>query len=301
MRMKTNKSPNDLQTVIDSLGLIGDTVLIKPNWVGLFPGGYTDAKTLDLLLSCLNGKRVILLESYTFWRTDKKTLDQGDYFSSREATLETGKQHWEFFKKMDDWFLRETGIDTVLRKYNAQYLNITNEVWQGNTTNPQEIAGIVEKTLSPVTIKDMYASIPQVLYELKGTPLISFAKAKIDSSYGGSFAIKNLFGLIPDPNRYVKYHGGDGEKILSRSIIDVHKIYQSLFKVKFVVESIYDYCHMDWETEKSQKIEGDGTIIAGENGFEVDSEAERKYQAKTVGPLDNLLGEYQNVFTKQTS
>jgi len=40
--------------------------------------------------------------------------------------------------------------------------------------------------------------------ELRGASLISFAKAKIDSAYGASFSIKNLFGLIPDPNRYEK-------------------------------------------------------------------------------------------------
>jgi len=298
MLTKKITSKSNLREIIDSFNLKGGTVLVKPNWVGAYPGGYTDAKILDLLLSSLEGKRVILLESYTFWRTDKKKDGDDDYFSSKEATLESGKQHWEFFKGMDEWFLKYTGIGDVLKKYNAQYLNITNEIWRGNIANPQEIASLVESKFPPVAIKDMYAVIPQSLLELKGAPLISFAKAKIDSNYGASFSIKNLFGLIPDPTRYEKYHGGDPEKLLSRSIIDVHKIYQSLFDVKFVVESVFQYGKMDWTTGRSQKINGDGTLIAGDDGYKVDKEAERTYKVKSSGPLKNLLKEYKNVFAK---
>lgn len=291
-------SKNDFKEIIDSFKLKGETVLVKPNWVGAYSGGYTDAKVLDLLLSSLKGKRVILLESYTFWRTDKKKKGQGDYFSSKEATLETGKQHWDFFKKMDKWFLKDTGIDKVLAKHNAQYLNITNEVWKGNIANPQEIASLVENKFPPVAIKDMYAMIPKSVLELKGSPLISFAKAKGDSCYGASFSIKNLFGLIPDPNRYEKYHGGDPEKLLARSIIDVHKIYQSLFDVKFVVESVFEYGKMNWTTGMCQKIKGDGTIIVGDSGYEVDKEAERKYKIRAAGPVKNLLKDYKSIFKR---
>ena len=298
MLVKKIKSKTDFQFAINSLNLKSDTVLIKPNWVGLYPGGYTDAKTLDLLLSSLGGKRIILLESYSFWRTDKKKSGQGDYFSSKEATLESGKQHWEFFKKMDGWFLEETGIGDVLKKYNAEYLNITNEIWNEVIANPHEVATLAKSRFLPVVIEEMYAMIPQSLLKLKGAPLISFAKAKIDSSYGASFSIKNLFGLIPDPNRYERYHGGDPEKLLSRSIVDVHKIYQSLFEVKFIVESIFEYCEMDWTTEMSKKREGDGTIIVGDEGYEVDVKAEEIYKVRMKGPLKNLLEEYKSVFTK---
>lgn len=41
--VKNISSPNDLQEIIDSLNIESDTVLIKPNWVGAYPGGYTDA------------------------------------------------------------------------------------------------------------------------------------------------------------------------------------------------------------------------------------------------------------------
>lgn len=298
MLTKKITSRSDLREIIGSFNIKSDTVLVKPNWVGAYPGGYTDAKIIDLLLSSLEGKRVVFLESYTFWRTDKKKKGEGDYFSSKEAALESGKQHWEFFKSMDKWFLQETGIDKVLKKHGAKYLSITNEIWKGKGVKPETISSIVEKRFSPVAIKEMYEMVPESIFAFRGCPLISLAKAKIDSAYGGSFSIKNMFGLIPDPNRYEKYHGGDSEKILARSIIDVHKIYQSLFNVKFVVESVFQYCRMDWTTEMSQKIDGDGTLIAGDSGYEVDSEAERIYKAKIAGPLKNLLEEYKNVFTK---
>jgi len=95
-----------------------------------------------------------------------------------------------------------------------------------------------------------------------------------------------------------KYHGGDPETLLARSIIDVHKIYQSLFNVKFVVESVFQYGRMDWTTGMSQKIDGNGIIIAGDDGYKVDSEAEKVYQATIAGPLKNLLEEYKKVFKK---
>jgi len=126
--------------------------------------------------------------------------------------------------------------------------------------------------------------------------LISLAKAKIDSAYGLSASIKNIFGLIPDPNRYEKYHGGDEETLLAGSIIDTHKIYQSLFDMKFVVESVYEYSYMDWSVEISNKKEGNGMMIAGESGYEVDVEVEKVYESKMKGALDNLLNLYKKEF-----
>ena len=58
-----------------------------------------------------------MVESYTFWRTDKYAVGGGDYLSSQEATLKTGKKHWRHFKKQDQWFLSATGIGDVLKKH----------------------------------------------------------------------------------------------------------------------------------------------------------------------------------------
>jgi uncharacterized protein (DUF362 family) len=296
MIAKRLKDKGSLREVIETLDIKSDVVLVKPNWVGAFPGGYTDAKVIDSLLSALVNHKVIFVESYTFWRTDKKLNKWEDYFSSKEATIDTGKQHWNFFKKMDDWFLKKTGIGEVLNKHNAKYISITDEIWKGGGVKPATISSSVEKEYEPVAIKKMYEMVPKSLFELKGASIISFAKAKIDSAYGGSFSIKNMFGLIPDPDRYTPYHGEDTGEVLARSIIDAHKIYRSLFDMKFIVESVFEYSEMDWDTGKSRKIEGDGHIIAGQNGFEVDRAAENYYQAKISGPLQNLLSSYNQAF-----
>lgn len=52
--------------------------------------------------------------------------------------------------------------------------------------------------------------------------LISFAKLK-----SGTWSLKNLFGLIPDPIRS-RWHGPDGE-LLGRSIVDIAAVYRALF------------------------------------------------------------------------
>lgn len=287
------EKPTDLTPLIEELSLEKeDTILIKPNWVGAFPGGFTDAKTLDLFLTALQGKRIILLESFTFWRTDKKVQTSEDYFSSREATKETGKQHWDFFKKMDDWFLTSTGIGEVLNKHNAQYINITNEIWQNQIADPNIVKEICETRFKPVENTHLHETIPQKVFELRGKPLISLAKTKIDSSYGASLSIKNMFGLIPDPTRFVEYHGGESENKLTQSIIDINKIYSSLFSVKYINESVFNYCRMDWETEKSDPIPGNGLVVAGNHGSKVDKTTLETLNVKLQGPLLDLLSQY---------
>lgn len=291
----TVANPQDLTPLLSELKLDdSDTVLIKPNWVGAFPGGFTDAKTLDLFLTALAGKRVIILESYTFWRTDRKIQTGDDYFSSREATLETGKQHWDFFKSMDDWFLTSTGINDVLNKHKAEYINITDEIWRGNVADSDKIKQLCESKFGVVTNPHLYKNVPQKIFELKGSPLISLAKIKIDSSYGASLSIKNMFGLIPDPTRFMEYHGGDSESKLTQSIIDINKIYKSIFSVKYLTESIYTYSQMDWESEHSTPLPGNGLVIAGENAIQVDRATLDHLGLNLQGPLKNLLEQFAN-------
>lgn len=296
MQVQKINSKKDIEVILEQLAITSKTVLIKPNWVGAYNGGYTDARVIDLFLQALKGKKVIFIESYTFWRTDKKKDAKGDYFSSRYANLEKGIQHWDFFKKMDDWFLNFTGIGSILKKHKAEYLNITNQVWEKNVAHSNIIKELVLNKYSHVAIDDMYAYIPKKIYDFSGSNLISLAKAKIDSAYGASFSIKNLFGLIPDPTRYDKYHGGDKEDILTQSIIDVHKIYQSLFKVSFMVESIFEYGSMNWDTGLSTKLQGNKMLIAGNDGYKVDNKALEIYNATLHGPMNDLFDRYKTVF-----
>ncbi|MFZ3068792.1 MAG: DUF362 domain-containing protein [Microgenomates group bacterium] len=283
-------SKDNIEKAIGGLNIQGDIVLVKPNWVSAFKGGFTDAKTIELLLQTIK-KKVIFIESYTFWRTDKKLETKEDYFSSREATFETGKVHHEFFRKMDKWFLDYTGIGEVLKQYGAEYLCITDELWNGKETDFSKIQNIVEETYNPVLEKDLYSYIPKKLFDLRGSDLISFAKIKLDSSYGASLSIKNLFGLIPDPNRYVKYHG-ENETHLIKNIVDINKIYKSLFKVHYVNESLFENCFMNWDTEESEPRIGNGYILAGNNGAEVDATTLKDLGANFENALSGLTDLY---------
>lgn len=285
----------DMNNFVAYLGIKSDKVLIKPNWVSYSLGEYTDAKVLDMFLTAL-GRPAMLLESHTFWRTDKMTNNQGDYFSSSEATLETGKAHRDFFLEQDKIFLESTGIADVLKNHNSEYLCITEEVWNGNVADPSNVKQITEEKYEAVHDKDLYSLIPQKLFALQGAELISLAKAKTDSSYGASFSIKNIFGLIPDPNRFEKYHGGDSEQLLSQSIVDIHKIYQSLFNTTFVVEGIFENCYMNWDTNKSTPFYNWGLIVGGKDGLEVDTVCCKLLGTEFKGALSNLIKLYKETF-----
>lgn len=262
------QTQNDMNKFVKSLGLTSNYLIIKPNWVQPKMGTYTDAQALDMFLTAVK-KRVIIVESYTFWRTDKYAISGKDYFPSKEADLINGKKHWKFFKKMDDWFLQTSGIGDILKKHKAEYLNITNEVWENNVADLEEIKKIAESNYSPVAFEELYSFVPNQLLGLKGADFISFSKAKKEKEYGFTLSTKNLFGLIPAPRRYPFYHGKNDE-LLAQNIADINKIYRSLFNCFFIVEGIFTasdaksmeetFCIKDW-----------GIILGGKNSIEVDA------------------------------
>jgi len=295
----TNQADMDL--LVKSLNLTSKNLIIKPNWVGGCLGEHTESKALDMFLTAIN-RPVTFIESYTFWRTDKMTRGEGDYFSSKEADIVEGKKHWDFFKQQDKLFLEVEGLDKLFKKHGANYINITNEVWSGNTVSPDTIKTEVTKKYSPLHFDKLYSYVPQALYNLKGSDLISFAKAKADKEYGPSLSIKNMFGLIPDPHRSVAgYHGGgDDEPNLVNAIVDIHKIYQSLFNLKFLIDGIFTSGFMNWDTFQVEPTLDQKLAIAGTNGHEVDNIGSHLLQIPFNGPMVPLMKEYSTLFGKNT-
>ena len=290
------KNQKDIDDFVKSLNIKSDTVLIKPNWVDGLNASHTEAEVLDMFLKSLK-RKVIFIESYTFWR-NKKMAKQGnkeDYFSSKEATVDTGKKHWNFFKEQDKWFFKYTKLDKLFKKYNAEYISITNEVWNRDTVKSSIIQNVVKKNYDRVNFKELYSYVPEKLYKYKGADLISFAKAKIDRGYGYTLSIKNLFGLIPDPNRYDKYHGEEEENLI-HSIINMHKIYHSLFEVKFVVDGVFKACSMDFDTEKTISYDNWGVILGGNNALEIDEIGAKLLGTKLKGALKELPAKYEKNF-----
>jgi len=115
----------------------------------------------------------------------------------------------------------------------VEYINVTEEVWRGNIADPNEVKRAVESHFKLVATKKLYNMVLKKLYDLRGSTLISLAKLKMYAS----FCMKNLFGMIPDLLR-PWWHGPNHSKI-ARSIIDVNKVYQSLFNVYGICEALH--------------------------------------------------------------
>jgi len=190
---------------------------IVPNWHCAREGYGTDARTLDCLLEALPGEKTVV-ESYDDARTDDPERFQG-------LDLEAAREHWDYLREQDRLFLSETGIGEVLERHGAEYLNVTEEVWAGRAADAEEVRRRVEERFGPIAHRELYGMVPRRLSEARGSTLIDYAKMKVGKFGGGPFfsmSMKNLFGLIPVPNRQ-SYHGA-GDEGLSRSIVDANQI-----------------------------------------------------------------------------
>jgi uncharacterized protein (DUF362 family) len=224
------KNQEDMKEFLSNFNLSSEGVNIKPNWTSGDYGFYTDAESLEPLLAAVDGKKYII-ESYMYGRTDY----------SRAINGTNGLENWEWLRQQDKNFLKTSDIGDLLKKYDTEYINISEEYWSGRTVKAEEIQKIVEDRYPAIHHKELYSMIPEKLFRLRNLPLISYAKIKYNVSLATNFSslsMKNLFGLIPIPNRE-EYHGSDMEMGLSRSIVDIDTIYKALFRVIGVCEGIY--------------------------------------------------------------
>jgi uncharacterized protein (DUF362 family) len=198
-------------------------VVIKPNWG--FSVIFTEADILDWTLAAIDDEALVV-ESYG-WARCREAVEEKKYGPfSREA-----------LRKADKWFLRYSGIDKVLKKHYAEYLNITEEVWAGRVAEQETINTIVEDSYSPLQMKKMASFVPQRLYDLSDGTFLNLAKLKfMGDDIVISLTLKNLFGMIPGPDRG-EFHG-EMNKAMNPSIVDMNKIYRSLFKTKGIVEGV---------------------------------------------------------------
>jgi hypothetical protein len=231
LRLKETKNLKDLEVLLKDFDLSNDCFVIKPNFYRDFIGYYTEAEVLDLFLTLLKGKKYVV-ESYTQARNDL----------SRKILPGEGKKHWEWFKEQDKVFFKSTGIGELFKKHGVEFINVTEENWAGRTVDPEVIREIVEKKYPPVAHTELYATVPLKLFELRGATLVNLAKFKVMNAKSDqiffTMIMKNLFGMIPEPNRE-GYHGKD-DRGLSASINDMCKIYLALFGSSIhVLEAIY--------------------------------------------------------------
>jgi sirohydrochlorin ferrochelatase len=182
-----------------------ERVLVKVTWHGYAHGTYTDAAALDLLLSALPS-RAVVLEGHTSSRN----------LGGEQFDWETGaRQNRAWIRQQDAEYLRRTGLQDVLTRNQAEYVNVTEAFWDEDSPG------------------DPAQFVPKTLLNLRGCPMVSFAKFKGPTRLG----ISNLFGLIPLPLRSA-WHGPN-ITWFARVCCDLAKLYGSLFELCGVVEGLY--------------------------------------------------------------
>ncbi len=257
-------------------------VVIKPNWG--FSVIYTEAAILDWTLSAINGDAIIV-ESYG-WARCREAVEEKKY----------GAWDREALRKSDKWFLRYAGIDKVLEKHDVEYINITEEIWAGRAAEQETIQKIVEDSYSPLFMKKMASFVPQRLYDLSDGTLLNLAKLKfMGDDIVISLTLKNLFGMIPGPDRG-EFHG-EMNKAMNPSIVDMNKIYRSLFKTKGVVEAVHSASSgmtlepqvfmnpgVLWSCDDTLELDA---VVTSHVGLDPNSVGYMKLAAQNFGEWDN--------------
>jgi len=208
-------------------------VIIKPNWSSSMI--FSEAKILDWVLSAIDSE-VLVVESYAAWRCAlflDKSVPKDDSLLTR-----LGRQTKEDFRENDKWFLNITRISDVLEKHSAEYVSLSEELWAKRLSDSKIIEEAVLRKYDPLENEENYSIIPERVSELQGGTLLNLTKPKRSlKAKHVSLSLKNLFGLIPSPWRG-KYHGKNDQQ-LSPNIVDVNKVYHSLFDVKTVIEGVF--------------------------------------------------------------
>ena len=219
--LEQSQDPSIYGKVVSELHL-RPPVVIKPNWGTI--NNFTEAAVLDGVLSAINGEAVVT-ESYGWARTEDALNGKG-IGSCKRADL----------KRSDEWFLRYSGVGDVLKKHGVEYVNVTEEVWAKRTVEPGTVKRLAER-YPPVLFGEMYARVPQRLFDLRGGTFLSLAKYRLNHDpIAFSLSLKNLFGMIPGPGRS-KYHG-EGDCHLAQTIVDMNKVYRGVFDVVGVVDGV---------------------------------------------------------------
>jgi len=241
--------------IIEGLDL-NPPVIIKPNWG--FSVCFTEAEILDWTLEACNGDALIV-ESYG-WARSKDMLVKGEWGSFERADL----------RKSDEWFMDHSGIGKVLEKHGVEFLNITEEYWAERTASPDMIKELVEAKHQPLVETDFLRFVPSRLYEMREGTLLSLAKVRtLEAPMWVSLSVKNLFGMIPGPGRG-KYHGKNHDR-LNQSIVDINKVYDSLFEVGGVVEAVHTSSVRNRDTLEWQNIENPGFMSSSMDPVELDA------------------------------
>ncbi|NVM02504.1 MAG: DUF362 domain-containing protein [Candidatus Helarchaeota archaeon] len=232
--------------------------IVKPNWISEDYGHFTDPKVLIWLLEFLNKKgQVILTESYSVRNTIKCPA-----INTKRMT----EQDLKRIRSTEEEFLTCTGISPVLQELNIEYVNVAEEVLKERIADPDIVRKKVTSSYEPVSRPELYSFVPEKLYKLRQGTLISLARFKIFFS----MCVKNMFGMIPEYVGYgarFRYHGR-ADKYLALNIVDINKVYRSLFKVVGIVEGIHTLtCNMKGIHKPYRTLYGEKYFVSENNGL----------------------------------
>ena len=241
----------DLRKLIAPYVEGSETVIIKPNFVEKAAGTYTSPESLRTILEAIDQK-IIVTEGHQLIRCLNED-EKGPEFTADGETRDLlwlkkngwgwmirnpdwgwfkDGPYWDFLKKIDQRYLDEMGFTDLFNEFEVEWVNVTDEVWSGETVDPELVKKTIESKYSPVQHERLYGYLPKKLYKYQDVPFISYSKLK----HYVTFSMKNMFGMIPDPIR-AWWHGKDGE-YHQRSILDINKIYSAFFKMLGVSEAL---------------------------------------------------------------
>ena len=227
----------ELDDTLKKLKLSKDCIITKVNWGNREKGYFSDYDILELYFASLKSTypdaKLILLESYSYERNDPMLIHYPpNYYKKRLNIIRENEKN----------FIIENKFDLLFKKFNIEYINITEEFIQKKIINSKIIKKlIVEKYNTKVVHKELLKMVPLKLQAYIGCSLVSFTKIKGWFSETSNFytaSMKNLFGLIPIPCRRC-YHG-KGDKGLGSAICDINLIYRALFNETGIVEAVFN-------------------------------------------------------------
>jgi len=276
------KGAEDLSRSLRGFLSVSDTVIVKPNWYSPHPANYTDAHALSLLMDAVDA-RFIVAEGYSLdrqdgslkYRVDGEEVDWRWLMGHPDCDWIMEDGRLEQLKSQDRWFLDSHGFTDVLREHDAEYVNVSEEIWMGRALYQADVKKKVESRYPAAHTGRVYGFMPQKLAEHEGSILISLGRVK---GYGGAYpslTLKNLFGLIPDPMRSW-WHGQKDER-LTASILDIAKVYASYFRLYGVCEAFRSLTVSDPQGEVKTPWGGygvkevEGFAVHGSNLVDVDA------------------------------
>jgi hypothetical protein len=199
-----------------------DRVFIKVTWHGYATGTYTDPVALDRLLSALPAPAV-LVEGHT----SSRNLGGSNWDWRTQS-----REHRGWIAEQDAEYLRRTGIEEVIHKHKAQYVNVTEAFWDGQCAPRARIEALLAEAGIVLRFPELADFVPNLFLEHRGAPFISFARFKGPQRA----SLTNLIGLIPTPLR-TAWHGRTVAHF-TRVCCDIARIYRCLFRPYGMVEAL---------------------------------------------------------------